>query len=86
MTWLTCTGTAAPQAPFHASTGLLAALARSPEREIPGLRLTLRPEFDVTPGSGRQAQARQESAASGWDRCWTGSGWPPGHSGSRWTH
>src|SRR6201999_959926 len=38
-----------PRAPFHASTALLAALARTPEREIPGVRLTLRPDFDVTP-------------------------------------
>ena len=35
--------------PFHASTGLLAALARAPEAEIPGIRLALRPDFDVTP-------------------------------------
>jgi DNA helicase HerA-like ATPase len=38
-----------PRSPFHASTALLAALARTPEREIPGVRLTLRPDFDVTP-------------------------------------
>ncbi len=35
--------------PFHGSTLLLAALARVPESEVPGVRLTLRPEFDVTP-------------------------------------
>ena len=35
--------------PFHASTGLIAALARAPEAEIPGIRLALRPDFDVTP-------------------------------------
>jgi DNA helicase HerA-like ATPase len=39
----------APRSPFHASTGLLAALTRSPDAEIPGLRLALRPDFDVTP-------------------------------------
>ncbi len=39
----------APRTPFHASTTLLATLARTPDREIPGLRLTLRPDFDVTP-------------------------------------
>ena len=38
--------------PFHASTGLLAALARAPEAEIPGVRLVLRPDFDVTPETG----------------------------------
>jgi DNA helicase HerA-like ATPase len=35
--------------PFYGSTGLLAALARAPEAEVPGVRLALRPEFDVTP-------------------------------------
>ena len=35
--------------PFLASTGLLAALTRFPEAEVPGVRLVLRPEFDVTP-------------------------------------
>ena len=35
--------------PFRASTVLLASLARMPEAEVPGIRLTLRPEFDVTP-------------------------------------
>jgi DNA helicase HerA-like ATPase len=35
--------------PFHASTELLAALARTPESEVPGVRVALRPDFDVTP-------------------------------------
>ena len=34
--------------PWYASTELVAALARPPEREIPGVRLALRPDFDVT--------------------------------------
>jgi uncharacterized protein len=34
--------------PFLAGTDLLAALARPPEREVPGLRLVLHPDFDVT--------------------------------------
>ena len=38
-----------PRYPFDASTGLLAALTRPPEAEIPGVRLALRPDFDVTP-------------------------------------
>jgi hypothetical protein len=38
-----------PEAPFCASTRLLAALARPPSREVPGVRFTLRPEFDLTP-------------------------------------
>jgi uncharacterized protein DUF87 len=48
-------GEARPEAPFHASTALLTALARPPEREIPGVRLTVPPSFDVT----------QEGAADG---------------------
>jgi uncharacterized protein len=40
-------GDAAPAYPFYASTELLAALTRPPERELPGVRLALRPEFDV---------------------------------------
>ncbi|MGD0557319.1 MAG: helicase HerA-like domain-containing protein, partial [Streptosporangiaceae bacterium] len=38
-----------PEAPFWASTALVAALARTPAREVPGVRMVLRPEFDVTP-------------------------------------
>ncbi len=34
--------------PFLASTDLIAALARPPEHEVPGIRLVLRPDFDVT--------------------------------------
>jgi DNA helicase HerA-like ATPase len=41
-------GDAAPASPFYGSTELLAALARPPESEIPGVRLALRPDFDVT--------------------------------------
>jgi DNA helicase HerA-like ATPase len=41
-------GDAVPSHPFYGSTELLAALTRPPERELPGIRLTLRPEFDVT--------------------------------------
>ena len=38
-----------PAAPFYGSTALVAALARVPAREVPGLRMVLRPEFDLTP-------------------------------------
>jgi uncharacterized protein len=38
-----------PAAPFYGSTALVAALARMPAREVPGLRMVLRPEFDLTP-------------------------------------
>ena len=38
-----------PAAPFHGSTALVAAVARMPEREVPGLRMVARPRFDLTP-------------------------------------
>ncbi|HEY9242144.1 MAG TPA: ATP-binding protein, partial [Streptosporangiaceae bacterium] len=34
--------------PVYGSTALLAALAQPPETEVPGVRLVLRPDFDVT--------------------------------------
>jgi DNA helicase HerA-like ATPase len=42
-------GDGTASAPFYGSTELLAALARPPEAEVPGVRFALRPEFDVTP-------------------------------------
>jgi len=42
-------GDAVPASPFYGSTELVAALARPPECEVPGIRLALRPDFDVTP-------------------------------------
>ncbi|MGH8921663.1 MAG: ATP-binding protein, partial [Actinomycetes bacterium] len=52
-------GDALPGEPFYASTELLAALSRPPEREMPGIRLALRPDFDVTqePAAGREVIA-----------------------------
>ncbi len=55
-------GGAAPAYPFYGSTELLAALTRPPERELPGVRLALPPEFDVAQehagsGPGREAIA-----------------------------
>jgi DNA helicase HerA-like ATPase len=56
-------GDAAPASPFYASTELVAALARPPRSEIPGLRLALRSGFDVTqevpgaPGAAEQCGA-----------------------------
>jgi uncharacterized protein len=41
-------GDAALGYPFYASTELIAALTRPPEHEVPGVRLALRPDFDVT--------------------------------------
>jgi uncharacterized protein len=49
-------GDAAPNCPCYASTDLVAALARPPEREVPGVRLALRPDFDVTPESAAQRE------------------------------
>src|SRR6202042_1223025 len=51
-------GDAVAAYPWYASTELVAALARPPEREIPGVRLALRPDFDVTQepiAAGREA-------------------------------
>ena len=42
-------GDGVPSSPFYGSTELLAALARAPVAEVPGVRLALRPEFDVNP-------------------------------------
>jgi DNA helicase HerA-like ATPase len=52
-------GDALPGQPFYASSELIAALSRPPEREMPGIRLALRPDFDVTqePAAGREAIA-----------------------------
>jgi uncharacterized protein len=50
-------GDAVPGHAFYASTELIAALSRPPEREMPGIRLALQPDFDVTqePAAGREA-------------------------------
>jgi uncharacterized protein len=52
-------GDAQPGYPFYASTELIVALSRPPERELPGIRLALQPDFDVTQESqdGREALA-----------------------------
>ncbi|MEW1640261.1 ATP-binding protein [Streptomyces sp. NPDC093801] len=50
-----------PDSPFLGSSELLAALARPPAQEIPGVRFALRPEFDVTPETS--ARAAQPGAA-----------------------
>jgi uncharacterized protein len=47
--------------PFYASTELIAALSRPPEREMPGIRLALRPDFDVT----QESAAGRETIAVG---------------------
>ena len=60
--------------PVCGSTALLAALAQVPESEVPGVRLVLRPDFDVTveqPGRPTMAARRFRS---GWARCWTATG------------
>jgi uncharacterized protein len=50
-------GDAVPGHPFYASSELVAVLTRPPERELPGIRLALRPDFDVAqePAAGRAA-------------------------------
>jgi hypothetical protein len=40
---------AGPAWPFYASSKLVAAVARPPVRELPGIRFVQRPDFDVTP-------------------------------------
>jgi DNA helicase HerA-like ATPase len=42
-------GDAVPASPFYGSGDLLAAIARPPAAEVPGITLALRPDFDVTP-------------------------------------
>jgi DNA helicase HerA-like ATPase len=54
-------GDARPGYPFYASTELIAALSRPPEHEMPGIRLALRPDFDVT----QESQAGRETIAVG---------------------
>ncbi|MCX5198972.1 ATP-binding protein [Streptomyces sp. NBC_00249] len=41
--------------PFVAGAGMLSALFRPPAQEIPGVRFSVRPEFDVTPENGTAA-------------------------------
>ena len=43
------TSTDGPCSPFPATTELLAALARPPRRELPGIRMVERADFDLTP-------------------------------------
>jgi len=63
-----------PSAPFYGSTALVAALARVPAREVPGLRLVLRPEFDLTPeamlapGTGAAGGAVRLGEVLDWNR------------------
>jgi DNA helicase HerA-like ATPase len=54
-------GDGVPATPFHGSTEVLAALARPPEAEVPGVRFALRPDFDVTPeiSAGKRGAAIQ---------------------------
>jgi len=53
------------EVPFHGSTALLAALVRPPEREVPGVRFALRPDFDVTPEVPAGEPAYSGDAAGG---------------------
>ncbi len=60
-------GDAAVGSPLVASTELVAALARPPEREIPGVRLVSVPDFDVTQESDAAASGALGSGAQGSD-------------------
>ena len=66
-------GDATPASPFYGSTELLAALARPPEPEVPGIRLALRPDFDVTPEAPAPRSQRKRTVASRSARCSTGT-------------
>jgi uncharacterized protein len=52
-----------PEFPCIASSPLLAALAVPPAREVPGVRLTLRPDFDVTPETGTPETGTADAGA-----------------------
>jgi uncharacterized protein len=54
-----------PAAPFYGSTALVAALARVPAREVPGLRVVARPEFDLTPETAPATGTGPPGAAGG---------------------
>ena len=54
-------GDGVPGHPFYASTALIAALTRPPEREVPGIQLALQPDFDVT----QEPAARREAIGVG---------------------
>jgi uncharacterized protein len=55
-------GDAVPSHPWYASTELVAALTRPPGHEVPGVRLVLRPDFDVTPEPAAPQSAVQREA------------------------
>jgi DNA helicase HerA-like ATPase len=55
-------GDTVPGYPCYASTELVAALARPPGREIPGVRLVLQPDFDVTQEEVAQATMARRGA------------------------
>jgi uncharacterized protein len=57
----------APASPFDASSKLVAALARPPAREVPGIRFVLRPDFDVTPEPADSAAAGQAGTTTAHD-------------------
>jgi hypothetical protein len=64
-----------PEFPCTASSLLLAALAVPPAREVPGIRLTLQPDFDVTP----ETSADDDSDAIRLGEALDGTRVPAGH-------
>jgi len=57
-----------PVSPFFASSRLVSALARVPAREVPGVRFTLRPRFDVTPETEPSAHGITAGVVLDWNR------------------
>jgi hypothetical protein len=78
-----------PAAPFYGSTALVAALARVPAREVPGLRLVARPQFDLTPetmlapGTGAAGGTVRLGEVLDWNRVPCGDLGVPGSSLNR---
>jgi hypothetical protein len=61
-------GDGIPGLPGCGSTDLLAALARPPEAEVPGVRFAVRPEFDVTPETGPPGPRLTTTGLGTWGR------------------
>lgn len=69
----TATDNGGAASPFHASSALLAAIAKPPAQEVPGLRFAARPDFDVTP----KQQTGKLTMVCRWAPCWTATArWP----------
>ena len=65
--------------PVCGSTALLAALAQVPETEVPGVRLVLRPDFDVTVEQAAAPEVPRRPRFA-WALCWIATAARPGLS------